>query len=479
MSDTGAATGGRGGTGNGRADGGRHAPDPDLVDAHLRHARTRADAAHVELLRERVSLLRFGNRQVTYQHDEERALVRLRLVRGDREGWALVETADTDRVRTTIDRLAAALDLLPAGDPAPMPGPWSQPDGPAAACDATVAVTPAQRAHAFGILAGTVPDEISLGGSIGTRIVDTVVANTSGLEAAEQRTRAALQVIASGEHGSTLVRRIDTCWDRIDPLEAGAAAAAGVPGRSPLELPGGPARVLLGPQAVATFAATLAYIGLGAVGPGGTVGPFGMTTSPPRQPSAGTELAPMLSRLVSFKDDARDPAGLPAAFDCAGWPKRRVALIEAGHPAGVVHDVRTAMLAGTDPTGHTAPPGWRFGSGPSPSHLIVAAGDQDVNALRQRVDDGLVIERVDYVRVVQPRQGLVTGTTRDGTRLVRGGRVIGPVPQFRFTIGLVELFRSIEAVGSQREQGEAPFIDAVVAPAMVSSAFPIDAVARR
>ena len=453
--------------------------DAELVGAYLRHARTRADAAHVELLREHLSLLRFGNRQITYQHDEERALIRLRLVRGDREGWALLETADGDRVRATIDRLAAALDLLPAGAPAAMPAPWTRPPGPAAACDETLAVSPAGRAHVFGVLAERIPGAISLGGSISTRVTDTIVANTAGLEVAEQRTRAALQVVATGEHGSTFVRRIDTCWGRIDPLEAGLAAAAGVPDRSALDLPDGPVRVLLGPQAVATFAATLAHIGLGAVGPGGTVGPFGITTPAPLGSGGGSGAVRMLSGLVTFRDDAHDPAGLPAAFDCAGWPKHAVTLVEAGRPVGVVHDVRTAALAGTNPTGHTAPPGWRFGSGPSPSHLIVSAGDHDPDDLLRILGDGLVIERVDYVRVVQPRQGLVTGTTRDGTRRVRGGRVIGPAPQFRFTVGLVDLFRSIEAVGSRREQGEAPFIDAVVAPAMVSSAFPIDAIARR
>jgi len=453
--------------------------DSDLVAGHLRHARTRADAAHVELVRERVSLLRYGNRQITYQHDEERALLRIRLVRGDREGWALVETASKDRVEAAIERLAAALDLLPAGDPAPMPQPWSQPAGPAAACEPTVLVTPAERADAFAILAEAVPGSIGLGGSISTRILHTVVANTAGLEVAEQRTRAALQVVASGAHGSTLVRRIGTCWDHIDPREAAATAAAGVPDRPARDLPGGPVRVLLGPQAVATFAATLAHIGLGAVGPGGTVGPFGMTTSAPRGPADGASPATTLSPLVTLTDDARDPGGLPAAFDCAGWPKRRVALVEAGRPVGVVHDARTAALAGTQPTGHTAPPGWRFGSGPAVSHLMVSPGGDDADALLRRVDDGLLIERVDYVRVVQPRQGIVTGTTRDGTRRILGGRIVGPVPQFRFTIGLLDLFRSIEAVGSRREHGEAPFIDAVVAPAMVAAAFPIDAIARR
>ncbi len=461
------------------SDGGGAGKDRELVGEHLRHARTRADAAHIELIRERLSLLRFGNRQITYQHDEERALLRLRLVRGDREGWALLETADGNRVRATIDRLAAALDLLPAGVPAAMPAPWTRPPGPPAACDETLAVSPADRAHVFGVLAERIPDEISLGGSISTRVTDTIVANTAGLEVAEQRSRAALQVVATGEHGSTFVRRIDTCWGRIDPLEAGAAAAEGIPAGPLLDLPDGPARAILGPQAVATLAATLAYIGLGAVGPGGTVGPFGTTTAAPRGSAGRSDAVPTLSGLVTFRDDARDPAGLPAAFDCAGWPKRAVTLVEAGRPVGVVHDVRTATLAGTDPTGHTAPPGWRFGSGPSPSHLIVSAGDDDPDDLLGILDDGLVIERVDYVRVVQPRQGLVTGTTRDGTLRVRGGRVVGPAPQFRFTVGLVDLFRSIEAVGSRREQGEAPFIDAVVAPAMVSSAFPVDAIARR
>jgi len=48
----------------------------------------------------------------------------------------------------------------------------------------------------------------------------------------------------------------------------------------------------------------------------------------------------------------------------------------------------------------------------------------------------LYIQRLDYVRVVQARETLVTGTTRDATLWIEAGKVVASVPQFRFTLRL-------------------------------------------
>jgi predicted Zn-dependent protease len=156
-----------------------------------------------------------------------------------------------------------------------------------------------------------------------------------------------------------------------------------------------------------------------------------------------------------------------------------VALIENGRVVGRVHDVVTAATAGVEPTGHTAPPGWRFGRGPAPMHVLVGRGAAGLADLEAVVGDGIAVQRVDYVRIVQPRQGLVTGTTRDATVRIRSGRRAEALAQFRFTLRLADLFAAVEAVGRDRERSDAPFIDSITAPAMVVSAFPIDSEARR
>ena len=206
-------------------------------------------------------------------------------------------------------------------------------------------------------------------------------------------------------------------------------------------------RAVLAPQAVATLLAAL--------------GQVAFADGAPAAGGLGT-----LGENVTIVDDGCDEDGLPSTFDCMGTAKQRVPLVERG----VVREVVRRE------TGHAVPPAWRFGAGPAASHLLLAAGDADDAGLLAACGEGLSIQRLDYVRVAQPRRTLVTGSSRDATRWVAGGEVVARVPQFRFTLRLDELFRAFAAVGSRRERAETPFMESVVAPGVAVESFPVDQV---
>ena len=46
--------------------------------------------------------------------------------------------------------------------------------------------------------------------------------------------------------------------------------------------------------------------------------------------------------------------------------------------------------------------------------------------------------RFHYTNPVHPKLAIVTGMTRDGTFLVEGGRIVGPVRNLRFTQSYLE-----------------------------------------
>src|SRR5207253_652574 len=124
---------------------------------------------------------------------------------------------------------------------------------------------------------------------------------------------------------------------------------------------------------------------------------------------------------ISIADDALDSRGFPKAFDFEGTPKQRVQLVEHGVARSVVWDRTTAAQAedGTQSTGH-APPTESRDWGPLPYALSVAPGEAPaVEDLAQLVGDGLYITRLHYLGVVHPRDGVVTGMTRDGTFRIR------------------------------------------------------------
>ena len=154
------------------------------------------------------------------------------------------------------------------------------------------------------------------------------------------------------------------------------------------------------------------------------------------------------SELVTIVDDARDPAGMPAAFDYEGVPTRRVVMLDAGVCREVVHDAATAARAGVASTGHglPAPNPW----GPFPLHAAMAAGTTPRADVLAGLRDGLLVTRFHYTNVVHPKLAVVTGMTRDGTFLVRDGEIVGPVRNLRFTQSYLDALAAVEAVSAER-----------------------------
>jgi predicted Zn-dependent protease len=422
--------------------------------------------AHLEVLAERNELMRFAASRITYQHSEERVLVRARIVRDGRVAWGTTSSlapADIGRLRERLEAIASA---LPRG---PEPHLKQACGDEASVCTyfaATARAGATERAALLREALAALPSGATAGGSIAHSDVEHSVADTEGLRRRERRTRAAVQVIGALGGRTSYARALHRDSSAL-PVQAVLHEVRR--GLAPLPLRAlepGTYRAVLGPQATITLLAIYAQIALG-----GRQFLDGLSAVSGRM---GERVA---SPLVSLTDDGCDAAGLPTSFDPEGRLKRRVPLLESGVLAGVVHDAQTAQRAETLPTGHTAPPGWRFGADPIPSHLFMASGQASDADLLEACGTGLRIQRVDYVRVVNARQTLVSGTTRDATEWLEHGRVVARVPQFRFTLRLADLLGCIEAAGAQRERGDSVFMESVVAPAVVVSALPVQLVA--
>ena len=127
-------------------------------------------------------------------------------------------------------------------------------------------------------------------------------------------------------------------------------------------------------------------------------------------------------------------------------------LIDQGVLTGVVSDQRRAGLTGGVPTGHAVPDGWRFGGDPVPSHLLLEAGESTEDELLAECGSGLVVNRLDYLRVLHPKETLVTGTTRDATYWAEDGKLVAWHPQLRFTFRMDDVMNAILGVGAVRER---------------------------
>ena len=85
---------------------------------------------------------------------------------------------------------------------------------------------------------------------------------------------------------------------------------------------------------------------------------------------------------------------------------------------------------------------------PSPSNLLMAGGDSNVNEMIESIRRGVLITRFWYIRGLNPRTISYTGLTRDGTFLIEDGKITKPVNNFRFNQSMVDLLENVQMLGT-------------------------------
>jgi predicted Zn-dependent protease len=324
---------------------------------------------------------------------------------------------------------------------------------PAAFSAATAGATPEFRAEAVRAVIAAADDAGAIAyGSFSTGVETIAVANTKGIRVVQERTGSQLLTVhMSPDGGSGYAEETAVDASTIDAISIGREAAekarvtVGAVSVDPGDYP-----VVLEEYAVVDLLDMLGYLGFSAlavqegrsfVEPGRRIG----------------------SDLVSIWDDGADPVGLPMAFDYEGVGKQRVELIDRGVCRGVVYDAQTASRAGRASTGHGLPAPNPYG--PFPINMIMAPGTATRDELISGFDRGLLVTRFHYTNPVHPKLAIVTGMTRDGTFLVEGGRIVGPVKNLRYTQSYLAAITGVSAVSRERKTLRG-FLGAAVVPAV-------------
>ena len=83
--------------------------------------------------------------------------------------------------------------------------------------------------------------------------------------------------------------------------------------------------------------------------------------------------------------------------------------------------------------------------------LELPGADSSIEDLVSRVEHGLLLTCLWYIREVDPATLLLTGLTRDGVYLVEKGEIVGSVNNFRFNESPVDLLsKTVEAGRTER-----------------------------
>lgn len=194
---------------------------------------------------------------------------------------------------------------------------------------------------------------------------------------------------------------------------------------SPVQLPLGNYDIVFGPAAIAGMTRFMGFVGFN----GGLM---------KRGYSFLTEEKvgeTVFSEKFTLTDDPTQRETFPFKQDFTGIDREPYPIFSEGVFKGFIWFQDEADEFGEDPTGHTVPH----------SSLTLSGGDHEVNSLQElvaqpREKDILYIPYLHYMNIVNPSQGLITGSSRFGALLLKAdGNVVVPY-NVRLTRSLLEIF---------------------------------------
>ena len=433
-------------------------------------AAAEGDGAEAVVQAEESGFARFAGSEVHQPTLIENISVFLRVIRGNRVGAAAANRVDDEGLQDLARRAGEAADAAPEDPDLPAVAGASQLPSVNGYDEETASLGPADQARlAADAIAGAGDTPVYGFFTSGTATV--AVVTSAGFAGEQTSTDTVTLALAASDSASGYAEQTSWAVRDVDPA-AVARHAAELAARTMNadELEPGTYRAVLGPYAVGEL---LQYFSFDAFS--------GLALHEERSYLSGKLGERHFDEKISIADDALDPQGLPKQFDFEGVPKERVPLVENGVLRGAVWDSVSAARAGGSKrsTGHAPPPAFRRW-GPLPFALALAGGEaESIDELVELVGDGIYITRLHYLGIVEPRQGILTGMTRDGTFRIRDGKLAEPLVNLRFTVAVPEVLADVP--GLTRETtlaNEAAFYDerfayGALVPALATARFDV------
>ena len=434
------------------------------------------DAAEAVVQAEQSGFARFAGSEVHQPTLIQNEAVFLRVSRGSCVGSAAGNRVDDAGLRELAARAGAAADAAPENpdfpgfaDKARLPNVESYDEE-----TASIGADDQARIAATAIeAAGDMP----IYGFFTSGVASVAVATSEGVRAEESATDAVVLTLASTDDASGYSEQSASAAGDVD-VAASAREAVELAGRTrgAKEIEPGSYRAVLGPYAIGEMLQYFAYDTFS-----------GLALLEERSYACGRLGERCFDEKVSLAEDPLDPQGLPKSFDFEGVPKERVELVSDGVLAGLLWDRESAVRAQDSKrsTGSAGPPVYRRW-GPLSFSLSLAPGEAaSVDDLVELVGDGIYVTRLHYLGIVEPRQGILTGMTRDGTFRIRDGKIAEPLVNLRFTVAVPDLLAEVPGLTRERRlTNQAAYYDerfayGALVPAIATARFGITGVGGR
>lgn len=402
--------------------------------------RTKADGVSVCAHAKTRRVLRFAYEAIHQDVAQESVGVTIQVIQQQRTGVASIETLEP----TGLRRCAAAASAIAEHSPAQRDSPElprrhrliATKDYQRGTARMTPAACVKSLAQLFRYCAGAGAE---LAGSLVTGADELAVVNSAEVACYAASTISGAKLVtmyrslsgyASGAHRDVAQLDLRGLLKRSLAQSLHQAEA--------ITLPLGSYEVILEPEAVAELVDWLGYTAFGA-----------KSVEERSSCLAGRMGERVFAPSITIYDDGTEADTLRMPFDFEGVPKRRAVLIDRGIASGIVFDTRYGKRFGHPSTGHGMPPGET--EGPLPLHLGMAPGSSSLAEMIRSCKRGVLIPRFHYVNgLLNPREALMTGLTREGAFLIERGKITQPLKTLRFTQSLLEAFRHVRGISKER-----------------------------
>ncbi|HUI83652.1 MAG TPA: TldD/PmbA family protein [Candidatus Binatia bacterium] len=453
-------------------------PAHDIFDRLRKHCT--ADEIEMLISGGRSALTRFANNTIHQNVAEEQYQISVRVSLAGRTARATTNKHDDGSLQRVVES-AEALARVQQPDPdlLPMPSPDEvNQDGAEAGVavvqryfEHTAQLTPPERAAAVAQMVATAKKHgLTAAGIFSSAEAVEGIFNSRGLAEWYEQTLAEVSITMLGETSSGWQKGNSPNVAQLDPAKlAEVAAQKAIAARNPGELAPGKYTVILEPAAVLDAVGFMFW-------------DFGGSALLEQRSFLNGRMGTQLfGDNITILDDVYHPLQTGMPFDGEGMKRHRLKLVENGTVRAVTYArssakrMRDSELAGEmgpiTPTGHGFPLPNEIGEAPLNIVFAVPEGkSQSVEQMIASTEHGILVTRLWYIREVDPYEKILTGMTRDGTFLVRGGELQGGIRNLRFNESLVRMLCNVEAMGEPVRASGEESMDMVV-PAMMIREF--------
>src|ERR1700733_13949937 len=340
-----------------------------------------ADETEVEIDATVDELTRFANNAIHQNVAEHTLGISVRAVVDGRPARAATNKTDEESLRRVITAAVSLARNQPENpDLLPMLGPQKY-QKVSNFYRSTVAATAQDRARAVARVCKMADAaNQTAAGIFPTGFVQTVLANSKGLVARHDHTRAEFSVTILEDNSSGWAKANSADILNVDPdalFESASEKAAG--SRKPQELAPGRYTAILEPPAVLDLMGSIFY-------------DFAGTGVLDKRSCLNDRMGKKIfGDNITLWDDVYHPLQIGAPWDGEGLPRQKVLLVDRGVPKNLVYSRATAKKMKAKPTGHGFTLPNEFGE--APMNLVFSGGDKSLDDMIRATERGILVTR--------------------------------------------------------------------------------------